>query len=239
MSRSDWKPTVGVHKQTGRFRFTIKRKHTLCPPGCTRAEAESMRDRYLSEFTLSGRVSTNTRNGPLCGHDEIIVAEVIDFAWRWVKSYYGPQSTEPGAFKIVFDLVVRLYGPTAANDFGPVALKVVRQAMVVLAYPGERGCCCWSFIDCPYWRHSSKSGDQALYDHVFTQDQHVQLRDRLAELDPDRHKFLMTIDESELTHRLYGTSNDFFVYDRSLSYGMTDNGSREIVRELVVSNERL
>jgi len=109
----------------------------------------------------------------------------------------------------------------------------------VLAYPVERGCCSWSFVDSPYWRRSAKSGDsgdQELYDHIFTQEQHVELRDRLAELDPDRHKFLMTIDDSELTHRLYGTSDDFFVYDRSLSYGMTDNGKRKIVHELVVSN---
>ena len=69
---------------------------------------------------------------------ECSVVEVINAYRKFAQSYYcknGQVTREFGCIKEALSLVRQLYGRTLANDFGPLALKAVRQKMI------ERG---WS-----------------------------------------------------------------------------------------------
>jgi integrase len=63
----------------------------------------------------------------------LIVNELILAYAGFVDVYYmkdGHPTVEPGNIRLVLRIVRRLYGTTPANDFGPLALKAVRNEMV-------------------------------------------------------------------------------------------------------------
>jgi integrase len=66
------------------------------------------------------------------------VNELLVAYWDHVGSYYvkdGKPTSEPGTIRQALRPVRELYGDTPAREFGPLALKAVRRAMV------ERGWC--------------------------------------------------------------------------------------------------
>ncbi len=109
--------------------------------------------------------------------------------------------------------------------------------MSVLDAPVKRGKVCWSFIDPPYWSNIFKKRGEEIYEHVLNGDDHERLRDKLAGLNPKRHKFLMTLCDSEMSHALYGVDGRFYIYDRRVIYGMMgSNVEKKVVKEIVVTN---
>lgn len=70
---------------------------------------------------------------PLIRHD-LTINELILLFWSHVEQHYrhpdGTSTGEADNFRYALKPVRRLYGHTLANDFGPLALKAVRQVML-------------------------------------------------------------------------------------------------------------
>ena len=90
---------------------------------------------------------------------------------------------------------------------------------------------CVIYLDPPYWTRSVSDW----YDHVFTQQDHFDLADILRSLDPSRHKFLMTVEISELSKTLYVLPDCFNWQTLDITYCVPCKGTRR-VKELLVSN---
>ena len=69
---------------------------------------------------------------------ELTVAEVIVDYWRHAKRYYrlpnGTTSSEVSAIKLALGPLKDLYGDTRAVEFGPLALKVLREKMIAAGW---------------------------------------------------------------------------------------------------------
>jgi DNA adenine methylase len=96
----------------------------------------------------------------------------------------------------------------------------------------------FAMIDPPYNIEDHNSG---LYDYEYDPDDQVRLRDVLASLNPQTHKFVLTIDRTPLCHDLYELSKYarnklFHCYPRAVTYGMSNNRERTRKTELVVTN---
>ncbi|MBW3598553.1 MAG: site-specific integrase [Planctomycetes bacterium] len=70
---------------------------------------------------------------PVVPATDLTVMELCAAYWRFAKRFYiknGRQTDECACIKAALKHLKRLYGPTPAIQFGPKALKTVRQAMV-------------------------------------------------------------------------------------------------------------
>lgn len=140
-----------------------------------------------------------------------------------------------------------LADPAMLRRFTPKRMNAWREVLrnvkitcgdfsAVLDAPVKRGRVVFLFLDPPYWSNMFKQRGSEIYEHVFDMNDHTRLRDKLAELDPKTKPFLLTLCASEMSHALYGIDGRFFVYDRNVPYGMSDNGNRRTVKELVITN---
>ena len=130
MTSSDRKPKVPSyrkHKPSGRGVVTINgRDHYLGKWGSKASRAEY--DRLIGEWLAAGRQMPAAKGTTL-----LTIAEVVVSFWQFAKSYYqknGQPTSELDEYRQVIRVLRRLYGSTPAQDFGPLALKVVRQQMV-------------------------------------------------------------------------------------------------------------
>lgn len=100
------------------------------------------------------------------------------------------------------------------------------------------------FIDPPYHTESDAS---PIYHHEMNPEEHKELRNHLAKLNPRTHKFMLTLGLTELTEQLYvndAAAKNFNVHYRMVRYGMTNpkkvwctlSPKRRRSRELVVLN---
>lgn len=137
MPRSaDYIPKLRRHKHTGQAVVTLSgRDHYLGvwpaekrkPP----AEALSAYHRLTGEWQLRGRT--------LALDDETItVGELIVAFWRHAECHYrhadGTPTGELDNFKYALKPLRHLYGDTPAQNFGPLALKLVRAEMIKLGW---------------------------------------------------------------------------------------------------------
>ena len=120
-------PKYRKHKATGQAMVTIAGKdHYLGPHGTKTSKAEY--DRLIAEWLASGRRSVAQPSQPA-----VSVMEVLAAYWKYAKSYYlknGEPTSEQHLVKGVISDVKKLYGHTLAIDFGPLALKAVRQTWI-------------------------------------------------------------------------------------------------------------
>ena len=82
--------------------------------------------RFVAEWEACGRVAP-------VRPEEVTVVEVAAQFMRWARGYYikhGRPTSEPGNIVLALRPLKELYGRTKAVDFGPRALKAVRQKMV-------------------------------------------------------------------------------------------------------------
>ena len=117
-------PSYRLHKATGQAVVTINGKDLYLGKWDT-APSRSEYDRIIGEFLAKGR--------RLQSDAELTVVEVLNDYRKFAASYYrkgGQLTSEYPAIMDALKLVRTLYGQTNANDFGPLALKAVRQCMI-------------------------------------------------------------------------------------------------------------
>ena len=117
-------PSYRLHKATGQAVCTLSGKdHYLGKFGSTASKLEY--DRIIAEWISNGR-----RINP--GHD-LTVTELIRDYLEFAETYYrkgGIPTSELGYHRDSVRPLNRLYGHTLAKDFGSIALKTVREAIV-------------------------------------------------------------------------------------------------------------
>jgi integrase len=123
-------PKYRKHKASGQALVTIAgREHYLGPHGSDASKEKY--DRLVAEWLSTGRQSSPPadRNDV----DELLVVEVLDAYWAFAQGYYvknGEPTNELDAMRLVIRDTRDLYGRTPAADFGPRALKAVRQRWI-------------------------------------------------------------------------------------------------------------
>lgn len=117
-------PSYRKHKASGQALVTILGKDHYLGPHGSRA-SHLLYDRLLSEYLATGRKLIE----PAGGHS-ITVVEVLAAYLKFAKTYYlkeGKATNELDALRIIVNDAGGLYGNAPASEFGPKALKVVRQ----------------------------------------------------------------------------------------------------------------
>jgi integrase len=126
-------PSYRLHKPSGQAVVTLSGKdHYLGGHGSP--ASRQAYERLLAEW-LANRQRLPEPGGSL---PDLTVDELLVAYWGFVQGYYtkdGRPTSEPGTIRQALRPVRELYGDTQAADFGPLALKAVRRAMV------ERGWC--------------------------------------------------------------------------------------------------
>lgn len=123
-------PKLCIHKPSQRYYIRINRQTLYLGPVVgleEQAKAEAMRLRLLGEYRLRGTVEPSLNAGPT-------VLEIMRAYKAHAETYYrkrdGSQTSEYGGVCHALKPLCRLYGETPAAEFGPIALEVVRAAML-------------------------------------------------------------------------------------------------------------
>lgn len=117
-------PSYRRHKPTGQAVVTINGRDIYLGKWNT-ATSRAEYDRLVAEFLANGR--------QLRDEVDTTVVEVINAYRKFAEQYYrknGEVTREYGCIKEALKIVRELYGRKLADDFGPLALKAVRQRMV-------------------------------------------------------------------------------------------------------------
>jgi integrase len=129
-------PAYQLHKASGQARVKIAgRDHWLGPHGSESSRLEYQR--LIAEWRATNAVPVDGNLSP-SRLPSLTVAELILVYWRHVQTYYvkgGRPTSEQDNIRQALRPVRDLYGHTLAGEFGPLALKAVRRAMI------ERGWC--------------------------------------------------------------------------------------------------
>src|SRR5262249_9217988 len=133
MSRRNHIPAYRLHKQSGQAIVTLtdglggRRDALLGKYGTAESRAEYAR--VLAEWEANGR-----RLPPSTAvASDLAVNELILAYWKHAEGYYrknGAPTKQLDRVRRALRPVKELYGHTPARDFGPLALKAVRQRMI-------------------------------------------------------------------------------------------------------------
>lgn len=116
-------PKYRRHKASGQAVVTLSgRDFYLGRYGSKASRVEY--DRLIAEWLAGGR-----QVKPAAGV-ELTVSELLARYWAHVDVYYPQPSGEPERIKQALKPVRKLYGATPAAEFGPLALKAVRQRWI-------------------------------------------------------------------------------------------------------------
>lgn len=118
--------TLRLHKPTGQGFVEIAGKRIYLGR-FDLPETHERYHRFMAEYHAGGG------QPPPDGHD-VSVNELILRFYRWALSYYAkpgrPRSGEAESIRLALHFLRELYGSTPAKDFGPLALKAVREKMI-------------------------------------------------------------------------------------------------------------
>jgi len=120
-------PKYRKHRASGQAVVTLDGKDFYLGPHGTAASRQEY-DRLVGEWQAAGRKLPASGTAA-----DLSVVELAAAFWRHAKSYYGGEGAhggELGSYRLVLAHLKRLYGRTSVGDFGPLALKSVRNAMV-------------------------------------------------------------------------------------------------------------
>ncbi len=133
MPRRNHIPAYRLHKQSGQAIVTLpdglggRRDFTLGEYGSPESRAEYAR--MLAEWEASARSLP-----PPATAADITINELIVRFWPHVEAHYrrpdGTPTSEQEDFKLSLRPLREMYGHTAAKQFGPLALKALRQKMI-------------------------------------------------------------------------------------------------------------
>ncbi len=122
-------PSYRRHKPSGQAVVTLGGKDIyLGTHGTKVSHAEY--DRVVAEWLANGRSPTTTAPD---GVDRLTVSEMILRYWVFAKSHYRRDDLPTRELDNIRDAlrpVRELYGHTSSAQFGPLALKAVRRAMI-------------------------------------------------------------------------------------------------------------
>jgi integrase len=122
-------PSYRHHKPSGQAVVTIAGRDVyLGRHGTPESRAEY--DRLVAEWLLQGRPQVAR---PCAAGGDVTVNELVLAYLKWADTYYvkgGKPTSEVRNIRLALRPVRHLYGDTLARDFGPLALKVARQAMI-------------------------------------------------------------------------------------------------------------
>jgi integrase len=134
MSRRPRIPSYRLHKQSGQGIVTLtnnlgeRRDVLLGRYGTPESHAEYTR--VLAEWQANGRRFLQ----PAASAPDLTVNELILAFWQHAERHYrrpdGTHTAEVDCLRAALRPLRQLYGHTPAKDFGPLALKAVRQRMV-------------------------------------------------------------------------------------------------------------
>jgi integrase len=114
------------HKPNNRGYATIDGAAIYFPGNYGTAASRTAYDRLIGEYLANGR------RLPSGGNDDVRVAEIIAAYWTYCQGYYS--QSEATVIKLALRPLNRLYGPTRATAFGPLALKAVQVEMIRLGW---------------------------------------------------------------------------------------------------------
>ena len=124
---SDRVPKYGKHKQSGQARVVLNGQHFMLGSHGSAASKREY-DRLIAEWVANGRQC------PAAASGDFTITTLISRFWQHAQGYYrdpdGQPSRELLNFKQALSPLRRLYGGTLAKNFGPLALKAVRQSMI-------------------------------------------------------------------------------------------------------------
>jgi integrase len=132
MSRRPRIPSYRLHKQSGQAIVTLsngtgERRDVLLGRYGT-AESQAEYTRVLAEWQANGR------RFPQAAATDLTVNELLLAFWRHAEQHYrrpdGTPTAEIDCLRAALRPLRQLYGHTRVKDFGPLALKAVRQRMV-------------------------------------------------------------------------------------------------------------
>jgi integrase len=112
---------------SGQAVVTIAGKDHYLGPWKTKASLIEY-DRLVGEWLAAGRPSS-----PAASPHEITASEVVAKFWTFAKSHYVKHGRSTGTaenYKPALTLLRKRYGHTPAAEFGPLALKAIRLAMI-------------------------------------------------------------------------------------------------------------
>lgn len=121
-------PKYRKHRASGQAVVSLNGQDVyLGPHGTQSSRAEY--DRLVGEWLARGRRSAAGGGGD----SDVRVVELIAAFWRHAQTHYARPDGHKGelaCFKAALSHLKRLYGPTRVSEFGPLALKAVREAFV-------------------------------------------------------------------------------------------------------------
>ncbi len=120
-------PKYRKHKASGQAIVTVAGKDHYLGPHGTKASKEEY-DRLVGEWLARGRRAPVGPEKPA-----VTVVEVLAAYWKHAQVYYvknGEQTNEVAAMRKVISDIKSLYGRTPAEEFGPLALKAVRERWI-------------------------------------------------------------------------------------------------------------
>src|ERR1019366_1179540 len=120
-------PKLSHHRASGQAVVRLGGKDFYVGPWNTQV-ARNEYDRLVGEWLAGGR------QAPTAATSSKTVTEIMAAFWEHAGNYYrypdGTPTKEISSFRDALRPLRRLYGHTPAEDFGPLALKTVRQAMI-------------------------------------------------------------------------------------------------------------
>jgi hypothetical protein len=119
---SDSIPKYRKHRATGQAVVTLSGRDIYLGPHGTQASKREY-DRLTGEWLAAGRPAVAAKS------IDLTIMEVCFRYWQHAESYYVRGGSLATIKRMLRTLKVR-YGYTAAVDFGPLALKTVRQQFV-------------------------------------------------------------------------------------------------------------
>lgn len=119
---SNRKPSLRLHKPSNQAVVTLNGRDHYCGPwGSRRAQVEYQR--LLGEWAANGGVSPAAERA-------VTVAELVLAYRKFAATYYAAPSRETSQIRLALRPLTEAYGNTYAKDFGPLALKAVRQKWI-------------------------------------------------------------------------------------------------------------
>jgi integrase len=122
-------PSYRLHKPTGQAVVTLDGQDFYLGELDT-PESRAEYDRLIAEWLVCGR-QLPPRFSPAAA--DVTVNETLLAYLEWADGYYvknGKPTTEPVNIRLALRHVRELYGHTPARDFGPLALKAVRERFI-------------------------------------------------------------------------------------------------------------